>query len=182
MGPWYVIIASLNSHLLMYQIFSGIPVAWMLASSGSEATITYFLKLHRLQSPLTISRKIMSDFDWAQIHAAIAAYRCFILLCWWHVLHAWQQHFKIADNERLWVLLKKWIRMTEKSDFDAAWVTIQAIAPEGFTAYLIKYWMPVVEMWSAMYRTPRTIFENCDTNMLVEACVQPMIITHRRPD
>ncbi|KAF7372489.1 hypothetical protein MVEN_00110600 [Mycena venus] len=34
-----------------------------------------------------------------------------------------------------------------------------------------RYWMPdhVVKMWSAVFRTSRSIFENCDTNMLIEA-------------
>ncbi|KAJ6496885.1 hypothetical protein DFH09DRAFT_945727 [Mycena vulgaris] len=143
----------------------------MLASSGTEATITYILKLNRVRSPSTISRKIMSDFDWAQIHSCIAVYHAFILLCWWHVLHAWQQHFAIGSNEALWDLLKKWIRMTDITAFNAAWVVIQEIAPAGFVEYLTRYWMPqaTVKMWSAVYRTPRSIFEDCDTNMLIEA-------------
>ncbi|KAJ7210953.1 hypothetical protein C8J57DRAFT_1011864, partial [Mycena rebaudengoi] len=45
------------------------------------------------------------------------------------------------------------------------------MAPEGFVKYLEQYWMSpqVVKMWSAVHRTPRTIFELCDTNMLIEA-------------
>ncbi|KAJ6475882.1 hypothetical protein DFH09DRAFT_1469505, partial [Mycena vulgaris] len=44
-------------------------------------------------------------------------------------------------------------------------------APESFIVYLKQYWMSerVVKMWSAVHRTPRTIFEACDTNMLIEA-------------
>ncbi|KAJ7243521.1 hypothetical protein C8J57DRAFT_1034711, partial [Mycena rebaudengoi] len=44
-------------------------------------------------------------------------------------------------------------------------------APEGFAEYLKQYWMSdrVVRMWFAVYRTSRSIFEACDTNMLVEA-------------
>ncbi|KAJ7659111.1 hypothetical protein DFH06DRAFT_898626, partial [Mycena polygramma] len=43
--------------------------------------------------------------------------------------------------------------------------------PPSFTQYLKKYWMAddTVRMWSAVYRTPRTIWEACDTNMLIEA-------------
>ncbi|KAJ7792633.1 hypothetical protein B0H13DRAFT_1675711, partial [Mycena leptocephala] len=61
--------------------------------------------------------------------------------------------------------------MTEKSEFDAAWVKIQNIAPVSFVDYLKKYWMleKVVRMWSGLYRTERDIFEACDTNMLIEA-------------
>ncbi|KAJ7806692.1 hypothetical protein B0H14DRAFT_2227243, partial [Mycena olivaceomarginata] len=45
------------------------------------------------------------------------------------------------------------------------------IAPQGFVDYLRTYWMPekTVKMWSAIYRTPRSIFEDCDTNMPIEA-------------
>jgi hypothetical protein len=152
---------------------TGIPIAWMLASNGTQATIYYFLKLHHLRNPLTIPRNIISDFDWGQINACWAAYHSFILLCWWHVLHSWQKHFHIDAHPELWDLLKRWLRMTEKSEFDAAWVKIQNIAPVSFVDYLKKYWMleKVVRMWSGLYRTERDIFEACDTNMLIEAYV-----------
>ncbi|KAJ7832372.1 hypothetical protein B0H13DRAFT_1654230 [Mycena leptocephala] len=142
----------------------------MLASSGSQSTIAYFLRLNRLRSPLVIPRRIMSDFDWAQINACVEQYRTFILLCWWHVLHDWQKRFRITSNGDLWELLK-WIRMTDRAEFDAAWTKIQEIAPEDFIVYLKRYWMPekVVKMWSAIYRTPRSIFEECDMNMPIEA-------------
>jgi hypothetical protein len=115
----------------------------------------------------------MSDFSWPQINACIDVYLARILLCWWHVLHAWQQHFHISQNAELWELLKKWIRITEQLEFEATWLKIQRMAPEGFMKYLEQYWMSpqVVKMWSAVHRTPRTIFELCDTNMLIEAYV-----------
>jgi hypothetical protein len=45
--------------------------------------------------------------------------------------------------------------------------------------YLTQYWMPerVVRMWSAVYRTARTIFEDCDTNMPIEAYVLEIYTT-----
>lgn len=144
----------------------------MLASYGTQPTITYFLQTHRLRSPATIPRLIMSDFAWEQINACINVYRTVIvLLCWWHVLHAWQQHFSITANPQLWELLKKWIRITDQAEFDVMWSTIQAIAPEGFVDYLKRTWMSekVVKMWSGVFRTSRTIFQDCDTNMLIEA-------------
>ncbi|KAJ7241759.1 hypothetical protein C8J57DRAFT_1084823 [Mycena rebaudengoi] len=150
---------------------SGIPTAWMLASNGTQATITYFLKIHRQRSPEIIPRRIMSDFDWGQIHSCANVYLAIILLCWWHVLHSWQQHFSIPAYLDLWELLKKWIRITDSAEFEAAWVKIQLTAPEDFVEYLRRYWMPehVVKMWSAVFRTSRSIFEDCDTNMLIEA-------------
>ncbi|KAE9384470.1 hypothetical protein BT96DRAFT_755443, partial [Gymnopus androsaceus JB14] len=40
-----------------------------------------------------------------------------------------------------------------------------------FLTYLETTWMSetIVRMWSAMYRIDRSIFEDCDTNMLIEA-------------
>ncbi|KAF7371998.1 SWIM-type domain-containing protein [Mycena venus] len=149
----------------------GVPVSWMLASNGPKETITYFLKANQLQSPATIPRRIISDLNWAQIHSCINVYNTIILLCWWHVLHAWQQHFSIPTYPELWALLKNWIRITNQVEFDATWIKIKSMAPPGFIEYLERYWMPehVVRMWSAVFRTGRSILEDCDTNMLIEA-------------
>jgi hypothetical protein len=89
------------------------------------------------------------------------------------VLHDWQKHFHIPTNEALWDLLKKWIWITDLSEFNAAWTKIQEIAPQGFVNYLRTYWMPekTVKIWSGVYRTPRSIFEDCDTNMPIEVYV-----------
>ncbi|KAJ7576586.1 hypothetical protein C8J56DRAFT_762085, partial [Mycena floridula] len=43
------------------------------------------------------------------------------------------------------------------------------LAPDSVVSYLETTWLPVQEMWSAVYRTGRTIWEVSDTNMLVEA-------------
>ncbi|KAJ7164673.1 hypothetical protein C8R43DRAFT_987894 [Mycena crocata] len=142
------------------------------AHASTSMPVASFLKLHRLQSPLTIPRNIISDFDPAQIHAAIAEYNAFILLCWWHVLHAWQQHFHIPQEPELWELLKSWLRITDRAKFDQRWAKIKQTARSvKFIQYLEKYWMPehIVRMWSAVYRKDRNIFEACDTNMLIEA-------------
>jgi hypothetical protein len=153
----------------------GIPVGWMLASNGCQETIHYFVRLVQNQSPLVIPRYIMTDFDHAQINACRAGYRsqAFILLCWWHLLHAWQQHFAISKFPELWELLKKWVRMDEEEDFKQAWREIQRTALSKVVQYLTDYWMPdtVVRMWSASHHRTRTIFEMCDTNMLVEVYV-----------
>ncbi|KAJ7701051.1 hypothetical protein B0H16DRAFT_1250899, partial [Mycena metata] len=143
----------------------------MLASNGCEPTITHFLRLHRAKSPSTIPSRIILDFDWAEINSCVAVYHLFLLLCWWHVLHAWQQHLRITEHPELWELLKKWIRIADANEFTSAWVKIQSMAPRGFKDYLIRFWMPerVLRMWSAVYRLPRSIFEACDTNMLIEA-------------
>jgi hypothetical protein len=74
-------------------------------------------------------------------------------------------------NPELWDLLKKWIWMDDKDEFEAAWAETQQTAPLDFVSYLAGTWMKdkVKQMWSVVYRRSRNIFEMCDTNMLVEA-------------
>ncbi|KAJ7602617.1 hypothetical protein DFH06DRAFT_912730, partial [Mycena polygramma] len=44
-------------------------------------------------------------------------------------------------------------------------------APDSVIEYLQTYYLgqETLEMWSAVYRKDRTVFQLCDTNMLVEA-------------
>jgi len=144
----------------------------MIASSGTTDMVTYFMKLVHKQNSMVVPKHIISDRDFPQINGCSLWYpEALILLCWWHVLHAWQQHFVISQHKQLWEKLKAWIRINNTQDFDATWVEIQALAPADFLAYLMEYWMPpkYVAMWSAVYRQGRSIFEISDTNMLVEA-------------
>lgn len=151
----------------------------MIASSGTEPTITYFLRLVKQRSPSVNTRYIMSDRDHAQINACLAVFTtAILLLCWWHVLHAWQQHFRVLQHPELWVLLKSWIRITDYAKFQTVWAEVRKRASEEFAdlkflTYLETTWMSetIVRMWSAMYRIDRSIFEDCDTNMLIEAYV-----------
>ena len=144
----------------------------MLASSGTEETISYFLSLVREQSPSVIPIHIMSDRDFAQINTCMCQFpTAIILLCWWHVLHAWQQHLAISRHPELWKLLKALVRIESTADFDATVGQIQTLAPPDFLVYLKEYWLPpkYVIMWSAVYRKGRTVYELSDTNMLIEA-------------
>lgn len=144
----------------------------MLSNSGTEATLTWFLSLVKSRSPTVLPNILMTDRDHAQINALRTVFiLSVVFLCWWHVLHAWQQHFRIPDNRDLWDLLKSWIRITDRSKFDERWAKIQEIAPRAFVQYLETNWMSdtIVRMWSAVYRVGRSIFEDCDTNMLIEA-------------
>jgi hypothetical protein len=148
----------------------GIPIAWMLASNSRQETILYFLRLNHLRSPGIDPRYIMSDFDWAQINACKIVsvdwkrinneQSSFILLCWWHVLHAWQQHFHIPQSPELWELLKKWIRMENREDFDKRGTRSSGRRRiNKFVEYLEDTWMKdeVVAMWSAVYHGSRSI-------------------------
>lgn len=154
----------------------GMPVAWMICSNATEATISFFLGALREHNPSVIPKWWMSDRDPAQMNSIKSKYpESLLLLCWWHVLHAWQQHFSTREFPRLWELLKGWIRITDKQGFIARWQEICAIAPKSIQVYLRDYWLPVQELWSAVARQNRTIFQESDTNMLVEAYVHNLM-------
>ena len=109
----------------------------MFSSNITLETIKYFLTFYSQCNPDFPPEYIMSDCDQAQLSAARMVFRlAHLLLCWWHVLHAWQQHFRGASHPELWELLKNWIRMTERADFDATWAKIKATAPPTFIDYL----------------------------------------------
>ena len=146
----------------------------MVSSNAMEVTINFFLLALRKQNPQVIPNKFMSDRDHRQLNAVRRQYPESVLyLCWWHVLHAWQQHFVTTQFSELWEILKKWIRVTDEDEFEAYWTKISSfppnLAPTGFWEYINTFWIPYKKMWSAVYRKERTVFELCDTNMLVEA-------------
>ncbi|KAJ6570995.1 hypothetical protein DFH09DRAFT_916772, partial [Mycena vulgaris] len=148
----------------------GMPAAWMISSNGKEVTIDYFLATILRENPLISPNIFMSDFDWAQLNAIRRRFpKSRLFLCWWHVLHAWQRYFVTQHYPLLWERLKRWIRITDQAEFDSCWAEIQTLAPPSVVQYLQTTWMGVVHMWSGVYRSDRSIFETCDTNMLVEA-------------
>lgn len=161
-----------HSIKLYIDLSIGMPIVWMIASNATEAMIDYFLATLQAKNPDVIPKFLMTDFDKGQINAARCCYpESQLLLCWWHVAHAWQQHFVTAHYKNLWTELKKWYRLTTKAEFDACWEKIQALALESIIDYISQHWLPHVHLWSAMYREGRTVFEQCDTNMLVEVYV-----------
>ena len=144
----------------------------MLASSGTEETISYFLLLVHQHVFHIIPNNIMSDRNFAQINACRHQFPTkMIFLCWWHVLHSWQQHLLISCHPELWKLLKAWVWIEELVAFEAASTKILEIAPPDFLRYLQEYWLPVkyFVMWLVVYRKGRTVYELSDTNMLIKA-------------
>ncbi|KLO15296.1 hypothetical protein SCHPADRAFT_824841 [Schizopora paradoxa] len=49
------------------------------------------------------------------------------------------------------------------------WEEIQQLAPPSVKKYLEDNWMNEKELWSAVFRKGRSVHENSDTNMLIEA-------------
>jgi len=151
---------------------AGVPVVWMMSSSGTEMTIHYFLnfvKSHSLEIKPVI---IMSDHDQAQMNAIKAAYPdSQLLLCRWHVLRAMQMHFCTEEFPALWEWVCKWVKMPDQLKFDSVWQWIQTdcSVPQSFVDYLKHNWMPIVSLWAGISRLDWTIFEENDTNMLIKA-------------
>lgn len=148
------------------------PITWMISSNATEPAIDFFLVTVCVQNPKVIPKWIMSDFD--KGHRIGAQYpELQWLLCWWHVPHAWQQHFVTAHYPELWETLKKWYHITDEAEFDSCWKNIQSLAPDSFIEYIDTYWLPdhVKKLWSGIYHRNHTIFELGDTNMLVEVYI-----------
>lgn len=127
--------------LIALSLPTGIPLAWLIASNGQEETLAHYLRLYQARNPKA-PRWFMSDRDQAQLNAIRLIYLAVqLLLCWWHVLHAWQQHFSTSDFPELWEQLKKWIRITDEKEFQDAWTKIQQLSPASFREYLERHWI-----------------------------------------
>ena len=146
----------------------------MLASNTQYETIAYFLHLVWVWNPDVWPAYCMTDCDQAQIAAMEAIYpQSNMLLCRWHVLHAVQLHFRTDEFPDLWILIKRLVQTTDACDFGAIWAKIcsDPSFPQSFVSYFETKWIPIVHMWSAVTRRYRTIYEESDTNMLLERYV-----------
>jgi MULE transposase domain len=104
----------------------GAPVAHMLSSNGCKATLQHYFHTFYTANPW-MPKQIMTDCNQAQINAVSVIWpSATIFLCWWHVLHAWQQHFSTVAYPELWVMLQKWLQVTTDKEFDKLWVKIRS--------------------------------------------------------
>jgi hypothetical protein len=153
---------------------SGVPIAWMLSSNRTQATIQFFLNFIKTQSPDVSPSIFMTDRDQAQVNAMKITYpsSC-VFYCWWHVLRAIRMHFVTSEFPDLWDLIKRWVQTPDQYEFDAMWEDIQSdeSIPKSVAQYLAQEWVSCKEMWSAVYHQKRTIYQEGDTNMLLEAYV-----------
>ena len=151
---------------------TGVPVAWMLSSSATAIMISFFVAWVRDASPDVRPAILMTDRDQAQITALQAVYpRSKIYLCLWHVLYAMRQHLVITQFPALWDKIKKWVTTDDLGVFNKLWDEILAdpAVPKSFMKYLTEKWVPLIHMWSKTQRKHRSIFEEGDTNMLLES-------------
>ncbi len=155
-----------------YSLHTGVPVTWMLSSSGTQATITFFLNFVKAWSLEIHPAIIMMDCNKAQMNAIMAIYPASqLLLCWWHVLCAMWMHFRMEEFPDLWKRIRAWVKIADKSKFDAWWEEMQAnpSVPQSFVDYLKVNWIPIIPLWSGSLRQGWTIFQESDTNMLIES-------------
>ena len=144
----------------------------MLSSSSTEATIQFFLNFIKARSPGMVPVIIMSNRDKAQMNAVNTVYPdSRLLLCWWHVLRAIWMHFCTEEFPEVWNRIHEWVKMADQSRFDTIWEWIQTepSVPQSLIDYLKINWMPIIPLWSGTARKERTIFQEGDTNMLIEA-------------
>jgi len=116
----------------------------------------------------------MTDRDQAQIAALESAFpQSRILLCMWHVLRAIRSHFVTSQFQGLWEKIKAWVTTEDIATFYNIWdeISNDPLVPESVVKYLSTEWLPVLHRWSMIGRKHRSIFEEGNTNMLVEAYV-----------
>jgi hypothetical protein len=147
----------------------------MLSSNGTQTTIEYFLRLIKAQSPRISPSIFMTDHDHAQENAIRTTFpecQC-IFYCWWHMLQAIRTHFNTKEFEDLWALIQDWVHMVDNDEFKASWTQIQGDTkvPKSMAEYIAWEWLSHKEMWSATLRKNHTIFEEGDTNLLLEVYV-----------
>jgi hypothetical protein len=116
----------------------------------------------------------MTNRDCTQINALRIVYPdSQILLCKWHVLRIIQLHFNTNEFPDLWAKVKAFVSTSESADFARLWVEISndPSVPKSFVQYMRSEWLPEVKMWLLVMRKNCSIFEEGDTNMLLEAYV-----------
>jgi MULE transposase domain len=162
----------IGSRLTRLCLRTGVPVAWMLSSNGTAATITFILNWVKTASPGVQPSIIMTDHDLVQIKAIKAVYPdSQIFLCIWHVLQAIRSHFVPEKFQSLWAKVKSLVKTEDSDEFDRIWTEISTnpSVPQSFMEYLTTKWKPKSHMWSLSNQTKRTLLEESDTNMLIEA-------------
>ncbi len=117
---------------------------------------------------------IMTDRDQAQIAALQEVYPSSrIFLCTWHVLRAMRRHFVTNVFTSLWEKIQIWVKTGDSDKFSRIWqeISTDQAVPQSLVEYLKNEWMAITDLWSRVSRQNRHIFEEGDTNMLIEAYV-----------
>jgi hypothetical protein len=80
-------------------------------------------------------------------------------------------HFVITEFPELWEKVQAWVRTDDLAEFFRLCDEISSdpSVPQSFVKYLNVEWIPISHLWSRCARKNASIFEEGDTNMLLEA-------------
>jgi hypothetical protein len=120
-------------------------------------------------------QSISPAHDQAQIAVLEIVYpQSQIFLCTWHMLHTIQSHFITTQFVKLWEKIKAWVITEDLAGFFNIWdeISTDPSVPQSVVEYLASEWLQVLDMWSKVARRNRSIFEEGNTNMLIE-CYDP---------
>jgi hypothetical protein len=144
----------------------------MFTPNATTDSIAFFLRWVKEASPEVRPAVIMTDRDQAQIAALQQVYpHSRILLCIWHVLRAMRCHFSTEAFQALWDKLQAWVNTRDLAKFYTLWdeISTDPSVPQSVVKYLTEEWMTVPHLWAKAARKTSSIFEEGDTNMLIES-------------
>jgi hypothetical protein len=84
-----------------------------------------------------------------------------------------RSHFATNEIPALWEKIKTWVKTDDLAEFSRLWGEISGnpSVPQSLVQYLATDWLHMTELWSRTAQKDRSIFEEGDTNMLIEAYV-----------
>ena len=84
-----------------------------------------------------------------------------------------RSHFITNEFQALWDKIKAWVKTDNLAEFYKLWdeISTDPSVPESVVKYLTVEWMQVLHLWAKVTWKNCSIFEEGDTNMLIEAYV-----------
>jgi MULE transposase domain len=132
---------------------AGVPISYMLASNGQQATHELYFQTFRNNNP-TLPPYIIMDRDLAAFNAARVIYHDVkTLLCLFHLVSAWWKHIVVSKHESTWKLALRLSRATTQIEFDSIWSEIKANGPPNFVSYMEETWLRGVPYFVCNIRT-----------------------------
>ena len=174
MGPWFISLISRVPAGSANLFGLGVPIAWMLMSSGMTNMIAFFICWVRDTSLAVQPAVIISNHDQTQLQALKEVYPLSqIWLGIWHVLWAMRSHFSITVFQSLWEKVKILVKTEDLAKFYTIWdeISTDPSVPQSFVQYMASLWIPASHMWSRVVQKDRPIYLEGDTNMLIEVYV-----------
>jgi hypothetical protein len=87
-------------------------------------------------------------------------------------------HFATNEFLALWEKIKTWVKTDDLAKFSQLWGEISSdpLVPQSLVQYLATDWLHMTDLWSRTAQKDQSIFEEGDTNMLIEAYVPLKLI------